>query len=374
MIYLDNASTTLIKPQSVGIAVMEGINSHSYANPNRGSYEMSLNSLRALYNLREELGELFGVEALNVSLCANVTTALNLVLNSLLHRGDHIITSVAEHNSVLRPLNHLEQRGVEVSYLPLTGDKIDLCFLNKLLQKNTKAVCLTAMSNVSGEITDLKTAAEFCKKHGLILIIDGAQAVGTMDLNLKDFDRTVLCFTGHKSLYGPQGTGGIAVKGDIKFEEVFSGGGGNSSDEHQSHFMPDIFEYGTINVHSNLGLLAGVKYVKSIGIDKISKDLFELSSYLYKSLKATPGVKLYGGHDFPHGPIVSFNYKDYSSEEVADILWQKKEIATRAKLHCAPLYHKAMATDVRGMVRVSLSTFNTFEDVDKLIETIKNIP
>lgn len=374
MIYLDNASTTLIKPESVGIAVMEGINSKSYANPNRGSYEMSLNSLRALYDLREELGELFGVEALNVSLCANVTTALNLVLNSLLHKGDHVITSMAEHNSILRPLNHLKLKGVEVSYLPLSGDKIDLSFLNKLLQKNTKAVCLTAMSNVSGEITDLKTAADFCKKHGLILIIDGAQAVGTMDLNLKDFDRTVLCFTGHKSLYGPQGTGGIAVKGDIKFEEVFSGGGGNSNDDHQSPFMPDIFEYGTINVHSNLGLLAGVKYVKSIGIDKISKDLFELSSYLYKSLKATPGVKLYGGHDFPHGPIVSFNYKDYSSEEVADILWQKGKIATRAKLHCAPLYHKAMATEVRGMVRVSLSTFNTFEDVDKLIETIKNIP
>lgn len=374
MIYLDNASTTLIKPESVGIAVMEGINSRHFANPNRGSHEMSLNSLRALYDLREELGELFGVEALNVSLCANVTTALNLVLNSLLHRGDHIITSVAEHNSVLRPLNHLKLKGVEVSYLPLSGDKIDLSFLNKLLQKNTKAVCLTAMSNVSGEITDLKSAADFCKKHGLILIIDGAQAAGTMDLNLKDFDRTVLCFTGHKSLYGPQGTGGIAVKGDIKFEEVFSGGGGNSNDEHQNPFMPDIFEYGTINVHSNLGLMAGVKYVKSIGIDKISKDLFELSSYLYKSLKATEGVKLYVGHDYPHGPIVSFNYKDYSSEEVADILWQKKEIATRAKLHCAPLYHKAMATEVRGMVRVSLSTFNTFEDVDKLIETIKNIP
>lgn len=374
MIYLDNASTTLIKPESVGIAVMEGINSKSYGNPNRGSYEMSLNSLRALYDLREELGELFGVEALNVSLCANVTTVLNLVLNSLLHSGDHVITSVAEHNSVLRPLNHLKLKGVEVSYLPLSGDKIDLSFLNKLLQKNTKAVCLTAMSNVSGEITDLKTAADFCKKHGLILIIDGAQAAGIMGLNLKDFDRTVLCFTGHKSLYGPQGTGGIAVKGDIKFEEVFSGGGGNSNDEHQSPFMPDIFEYGTINVHSNLGLLAGVKYVKSIGIDKISKDLFELSSYLYKSLKDTPGVKLYGGHDYPHGPIVSFNYKDYSSEEVADILWQKGKIATRAKLHCAPLYHKAMATEVRGMVRVSLSTFNTFEDVDKLIETIKNIP
>lgn len=374
MIYLDNASTTLIKPESVGIALMESINSQSYGNPNRGSYEMSLNSLRALYNLREELGELFGVKSLNVSLCANVTTVLNLVLNSLLHKGDHVITSVAEHNSVLRPLNHLKLKGVEVSYLPLSGDKIDLSFLNKLLQKNTKAVCLTAMSNVSGEITDLKTAADFCKKHGLILIIDGAQASGTMDLNLKDFDRTVLCFTGHKSLYGPQGTGGIAVKGDIKFEEVFSGGGGNSNEEHQNPFMPDIFEYGTINVHSNLGLMAGVKYVKSIGIDKISKDLFELSSYLYKSLKATEGVKLYGGHDFPHGPIVSFNYRDFSSEEVADILWQKKEIATRAKLHCAPLYHKAMATDVRGMVRVSLSTFNTFEEVDKLIETIKNIP
>ncbi|MDK7354445.1 aminotransferase class V-fold PLP-dependent enzyme [Peptoniphilus harei] len=373
MIYLDNASTTLIKPESVGIAVMEGINSRNFANPNRGSYEMSLNSLRALYDLREDLGELFGVKALKVSLCANVTTALNLVLNSLLHEKDHIITSRAEHNSVLRPLNHLKLKGVEVSYLPLIGNKIDLSYLNKLLQKNTKVVCLTAMSNVSGQITNLKAAADFCKKHGLILIIDGAQAAGSMDLNLKDFDRTVLCFTGHKSLYGPEGTGGIALKGDIKFEEVFSGGGGNSNDEHQSPFMPDIFEYGTINVHSNLGLLAGVKYVKSLGIDKISKDLFELSSYLYKSLKSLEGIRLYGDHGYPHGPIVSFNYKDYASEEVADLLWQKGEIATRAKLHCAPLFHKAMGTDKRGMVRVSLSTFNSFEDVDKLIETLKNI-
>ena len=373
MIYLDNASTTLIKPESVGIAVMEGINSRHFANPNRGSYEMSLNSLRALYDLREDLGELFGVEALKVSLCANVTTALNLVLNSLLHENDHVITSMAEHNSVLRPLNHLKLKGVEVSYLPLAGDKIDLSYLNKLLQKNTKAVCLTAMSNVSGQITNLKTAADFCKKQGLILIIDGAQAAGGMDLNLKDFDRTILCFTGHKSLYGPEGTGGLALKGDIQFEEVFSGGGGNSNDEHQSPFMPDIFEYGTINAHSNLGLLAGVKYVKSLGIDKISKDLFELSSYLYKSLKSLEGISLYGDHDYPHGPIVSFNYKDYSSEEVADLLWQKGEIATRAKLHCAPLFHKSMGTDKRGMVRVSLSTFNSFEDVDKLIETLKII-
>ncbi|WP_195445225.1 aminotransferase class V-fold PLP-dependent enzyme [Peptoniphilus harei] len=373
MIYLDNASTTLIKPESVGIAVMEGINSRHFANPNRGSYEMSLNSLRALYDLREDLGEFFGVEALKVSFCANVTTALNLVLNSLLHEKDHIITSMAEHNSVLRPLNHLKLKGVEVSYLPLKGDKIDLSYLNKLLQKNTKAVCLTAMSNVSGQITNLKAAADFCKKQGLILIVDGAQAVGSMDLNLKDFDRTILCFTGHKSLYGPEGTGGIALKGDIKFEEVFSGGGGNSNDEHQSPFMPDIFEYGTINVHSNLGLLAGVKYVKSLGIDKISKDLFELSSYLYKSLKSLEGIRLYGDHHYPHGPIVSFNYKDYASEEVADLLWQKGEIATRAKLHCAPLFHKAMGTDKRGMVRVSLSTFNSFEDVDKLIETLKII-
>ena len=374
MIYLDNASTSLIKPESVGLAVMEGINSRHFANPNRGSYEMSLNSLRALYDLREELGELFGVEALKVALCANVTTALNLVFNALLHEKDHIITSMAEHNSVLRPLNHLKLKGVEVSYLPLAGDKIDLSYLDKLLQKNTKAVCLTAMSNVSGQVTHLKTAADFCKKHGLILIVDGAQAAGTMDLNLKDFDRTVLCFTGHKSLYGPEGTGGIALKGDIKFEEVFSGGGGNSNDDHQSPFMPDIFEYGTINVHSNLGLLAGVKYLKSIGLDKISRDLFELSSYLYKSLKSLEGLRLYGDHADPHGPIVSFNYKDYSSEEVADLLWQRGEIATRAKLHCAPLFHKAMGTDKRGMVRVSLSTFNSFEDVDKLIETLKKIP
>ena len=119
--------------------------------------------------------------------------------------------------------------------------------------------------------------------------------------------------------------------------------------------------------------MAGVKYVKSLGIDKISKDLFELSSYLYKSLKSLEGIRLYGDHDYPHGPIVSFNYKDYASEEVADLLWQKGEIATRAKLHCAPLFHKAMGTDKRGMVRVSLSTFNSFEDVDKLIETLKNI-
>ena len=142
MIYLDNASTTLIKPESVGIAVMEGINSRNFANPNRGSYEMSLNSLRALYDLREDLGELFGVKALKVSLCANVTTALNLVLNSLLHENDHVITSMAEHNSVLRPLNHLKLKGVEVSSLPQAEDKIDLSYLNNPLKKTQRQFVL----------------------------------------------------------------------------------------------------------------------------------------------------------------------------------------------------------------------------------------
>ncbi|CEM61164.1 aminotransferase class V-fold PLP-dependent enzyme [Treponema phagedenis] len=372
IIYFDNSSTTLIKPKEVGDAVRDSINSQAFANPSRGTYDMSVNSLRKIYTLRSELAEFFGIdEPLNIALTSNVTTALNLSLNSILASGDHVITSLAEHNSVLRPLYHLNNLGVEISFLPLTDKgEIDLSFLEKLIRPTTKAVVITHMSNVSGIVTNLQVVYDFCLMNNLYLIIDAAQSAGVINIkfNKGKYPKTIFCFTGHKGLYGPQGTGGIIRVGDFDLHEVFTGGGGNSKLKTLEE-MPDIFEYGTINVHSNAGLLEGVRYVKKYGIEKIEKHNKDLAKYVYENLKNLTGAVLYNEIE-NNGGIVSFNYKNYASKKVSDYLWEKGQIATRPALHCAPLYHKAMGTYERGMVRVSFSTFNTKEEADQLLKIL----
>ena len=374
MIYFDNSSTTLLKPKTVADAVYNAINNLEYSNPSRGSYDMSINALKAIHKTRLKIANLFNVEPLEVALTPNVTTSINLVLNSLLNKNDHVITTMAEHNSVIRPLNHLKNLGIETSLLPLDEfGEINLNYLDKLLRPNTKAVVITTMSNVSGYRTNISYVYEFCRRNGLILILDAAQSAGLYEMNFKPLNDLVVCFTGHKGLYGPQGTGGIILKGNMSLREVFSGGGGNSLDAHQENFMPNIFEYGTMNVHSNLGLIEGIEYINSMGINNIEKKLFEMTSYLYNELAKNKNVTLYTRLKSTNGPIISFNYKDLSSKTLSELLWNKGEIATRAGLHCVPYYHRSMQTVKRGMCRISLSTFNSSHEIDKFLKILYKI-
>lgn len=374
MIYLDNSSTSLIKPDVVAKTLYEAVASKKFSNPSRGFYDEAINSSQAVYDTREILADFFGIEdPLNISFTANITTSLNLVLSSLFKKGDHIITSLTEHNSVLRPLYQLEDRGVELSFIDIDDNfNLKLEELDKYLRENTKAIVITAESNVSGAMTDLDYLYDFAIDHDLLVIIDGAQAAGTVKIkfNERKYPRIIFCITGHKALFGPSGTGAIIDLSGEKFKNVFTGGSGvNSFDRFNPVDMPDVFEYGTINFHSIIALGAGVKFIDEVGIDEVSGKIHDLRKKLFWAIKDIPGIKLYSNEK--DTSIVSFNYKDYASSEISEKLYKMSKIASRGGIHCAPLFHERVGTKNQGIVRLSLSYFNNEDEIDKTIETIK---
>ena len=374
MIYLDNSSTTLIKPDVVSKTLYDAIASRKFSNPSRGFYDEAINSSQAVYDVREILADFFGLEdPLNIAFTANITTSLNLVLSSLFKKGDHIITSLTEHNSVLRPLYQLEDRGIELSFIDIDENyNLKLYELEKYLKKNTRAIVITAESNVSGAVTDLDYLYDFAIEHDLLLIVDGAQAAGTVKIkfNERKYPRLIFCLTGHKALFGPSGTGAIIDLSGEKFKNVFTGGSGvNSFDRFSPVEMPDVFEYGTINFHGVIALGAGVKFIDEIGIDKVSEKIHALRRKLFYGIKEIPGIKLYCNEK--DSSIVSFNYKDCVSSEISEKLYKMSKIASRGGIHCAPLFHERVGTRDKGIVRLSLSYFNSEDEIDKTIETIK---
>ena len=372
MIYLDNAATTIDKDESVARAVYQAIISKSFGNPSRGAYKVSLDALDLLMQTRKKVGSFFGMDnPLKVVLCQNITFALNFVIKSLFTRGDHVITSLSEHNSVLRPLYDLEKEGTEISFIGIKDDfSLDLEKIEKLVKKNTKALVITGASNVSGVLTDLDRAYEICKKNNLKLIIDGAQVAGYVPFDIKKYENSIFLFTGHKGLHAPQGTGGFIVNGDFDFRQVFSGGSGfDSFSKTQPHILPDLFEPGTANVHSFAGLKSAIEFLENNSHDDINK----LTKILYEGLKDIEGIKFYSNINLKHVPILSFNVKDIPANYIAMKLWDDYEICVRAGSHCAPLFHEKMKTKKQGIVRMSLSFYNTKEEIEKTIEALKNI-
>lgn len=294
MIYLDNAATSIKKPEAVAKAVYNSLVSQEYGNPSRGGYDPSLNSLRELIEIRRTISDFFGgEEPLKVVLTPNITYALNFLIQGLFKSGDHVITSLNEHNSVLRPLYDLENKGLELSFLDLNDDfSTNLDELKCKLKSNTKGIVLNAASNVSGKVTDLKTVNKFCLENNLYLIVDGAQLAGCIPFSLKDYENIIFAFTGHKSLHGPGGTGGFIVKGDFEFSGVFSGGSGFDSFSHsQPRSLPELYEPGTINVHSFIGLKAAIESIEELGVNKIYYKLDKLTRILYDGLSQINNVK-----------------------------------------------------------------------------------
>lgn len=373
MIYFDNAATTIDKDKSVAEAIYNALMSKSFANPSRGSYELSLNALRKMMEVRMTIGEFFGVnDPKEVILTPNVTFALNFIIKSLFKSGDHVITTMAEHNSVLRPLYDFAKIGGELSFIGLDKEfNLKLDDVEGLIKANTKAIIITGASNVSGKVTDLKKVYSICKKHDLRLIIDGAQLGGVCEFSLKDFDNTIFAFTGHKALHGPQGTGGFVIKGDFDFDQVFSGGSGfDSFSKTQPKVLPDLFEPGTANLHSFVGLEASIKYLEA---HKPYKKLDELTRYLYTSLKKNPRLEFYTHLEEVNAPIVSFNIEGFDANTVGQILDEDYGICVRAGSHCAPLFHKIMRTEHRSIVRLSLSFYNTNKEIDQVVKAIDEI-
>lgn len=375
MIYLDNAATTMQKPEEVIEAVVQAM--HSMGNAGRGAHSASLEASRTIYDTRELLCRFFGgTDPRRLVFTSNSTESLNIAIKGLFEPGDHVITTMLEHNSVLRPLYEMEERGVELTIIP--ADKkgvIDYNDIEKAIRPNTKAVVCTHGSNLTGNLVDIERIGKITRKNGLLLLVDASQTAGVFPIDVEKMQIDVLCFTGHKGLLGPQGTGGMYVREGIQIRPLKSGGSGvqTYSKSHPAE-MPTALEAGTMNGHGIAGLHAAVEYIQRTGIDQIRKREQECMKRFYEGVIQVPGVKVYGDFDdMNRCAIVSLNIGDYDSSEVSDELLTEYRISTRPGAHCAPLMHEALGTVEQGAVRFSFSHFTTDEEVDTAIKAIREL-
>ncbi len=376
MIYLDNAATTLVKPQQVIDAVMQAMT--SMGNSSRGTHSQSLKAARTVYDARCRAAELFSCErADHVVFTANSTEALNIAISGLIDRGRHVITTELEHNSVLRPLYRLEQeRELSLSFVKADKDgRIDYADFEKLINDKTQAIVCTHASNLTGDMLDIARIGAIAKAHGLYFIVDASQTAGCCPINMKDWGIDVLCFTGHKGLMGPQGTGGMCIAPGVEIRPWKVGGSGvQSYNRSQPEEYPTRLEAGTLNGHGLAGLAAALEFISETGVDNIHRHEMALMRRFYEGVKDIPGVKIYGDHSTDErAAIVTLNIGDYDSGAVSDELSETYGIATRPGAHCAPLLHKALGTREQGAVRFSFAYYNTESDVDKAIAAIKEL-
>ena len=375
MIYLDNAATTMKKPPAVVTAVTEAL--CSMGNAGRGGHDASLDASRVIFNARQKIAELFNGESpRQIVFTANSTESLNITIKGILEPGDHVITTALEHNSVLRPLYEMEDRGVELTVIGsnLTGC-IDYADFEKNIRDNTKAIVCTHGSNLTGNMLDIKRIGAIARAHDLIFVVDASQTAGVFDIDVQEMNIDILCFTGHKGMLGPQGTGGMYVREGVHVKPLLSGGSGvQTYSRNHPVEMPTALEAGTINAHGLAGLSAAVDYLNETGLDEVRRIEKELMTHFYEGVKDVPGVKIYG--DFTAGErcaIVTLNIWDYDSSEVSDALYMHFGISTRPGAHCAPLMHQALGTVDQGAVRFSFSHYNTMEEVDAAINAVKEL-
>lgn len=375
MIYLDNAATTMQKPQCVIDAVVAAMT--SMGNAGRGANEASLSASRVIYDTREKLCRLFGGDnPKQVVFTNNSTESLNIAIKGILDPGDHVITTMLEHNSVLRPLYEMEKQGVRLTVVKSNGEgKIDISELEAAIAEDTKMIVCTHGSNLTGNCVDVEAIGAIAEKKGVIFAVDASQTAGVFPIDVKRMHIDVLCFTGHKGLLGPQGTGGLYVREGVSIRPLKSGGSGvqTYSKSHPSQ-MPTALEAGTLNGHGIAGLHAAIQYLEETGIDKIRETEQRLMWKFYEGVKEIPEVKVYG--DFSSKErcaIVTLNIGDYDSGEVSDALLTDYGISTRPGGHCAPLMHEALGTVEQGSVRFSFSHYNTEEEVETAIRAVKEL-
>lgn len=375
MIYLDNAATTLHKPQQVIDAVVHAM--QSMGNCARGTHEEALDAARTVYDARVRLASLFGCPRVDhVAFTANSTEALNIAINGLIGPGDHVISTDLEHNSVLRPLYRLEaEHGAELSFVP--ADKlgnVDYADFERLMKPNTRAVVCTNASNLTGTVLDIERIAKTAHSHGALVIVDASQTAGCWPIDMKKMGIDVLCFTGHKGLMGPQGTGGICVKEGIEIRPFKVGGSGvqSYSRTHPAEY-PTRLEAGTLNGHGIAGLGAAAKFISETGVENIHVKEHSLMLRFYEGVKDIEGVTVYGDFTKDKTAIVALNIRDYESGEVSYELSQGYGIATRPGAHCAPRMHKALGTAEVGAVRFSFSFYNTEEEIDEAVRAVAEL-
>lgn len=376
MIYLDNAATSRPKPPGVKEAMVKFMEEIE-ANPGRSGHLLSIEAARILYETREALSTCFNVkDSSRIIFTLNATESLNLALKGLLKPGDHVITSSMEHNSVMRPLRDLEKKGVELSIIPCSREGfLDPQEVERRIQSNTRMVVLNHASNVTGTLLPISEVGLIARKHDLLFLVDAAQTAGAYPIDVERDGIDLLAFTGHKSLYGPQGTGGLVIGERVpekKMTPLKQGGTGSWSEfEEQPDFLPDRFESGTPNGVGIAGLLAGIQFVLEKGVEQIHQYENDLIEKLINGLKEIPRVKLYGPENRADQiGTLSFNLAQLSSSDVALRLENEFGILCRPGLHCAPLAHKTIGTFPEGTIRFSPSYLNSEGEVDQALQAV----
>lgn len=374
-IYFDNAATSDPKPPSVVKAVTDAL-TRCNANPGRSGHRAAIEAGRIVLDARQRLQSILGAkDATGVIFTLNCTDALNLAIKGSLNYGDHVITTLLEHNSVLRPLNELARRGrISLTMLPPRDDGfIAPEDVRRAILADTRLIVVTHASNVTGAIQPVAAIGQIAREHGVRYLIDGAQALGAMPVNVRALSCDLYAFPGHKSLLGPQGTGGLYIRPGIELYTLREGGTGSSSDSmFQPEELPERYESGTVNLPGIAGLGAGCAFVSGRLAQILSHER-ELTAALYEGLSKMDGVTLYSpAEEAARAGIVSFNVGDLSSSQTADAL-ARKNIAVRGGLHCAPGAHRFLGTLRRGAVRASVGHANTFEEVDQFLRTLREV-
>ena len=375
MIYLDNAATTLVKPPQVIDAVVKAMG--TMGNCSRGTHDGALSAARVVYSAREKIAKLFNCpRADHVVFTANSTGALNIAISGIIGEGDKAVSTDLEHNSVLRPLYRLEaERNVKLSFAAADRQgNIDYAQLASLITPKTRAVVCTHASNLTGNMLDIARIAKLAHQNGALMIVDASQSAGCIPIDMQAMGIDVLCFTGHKGLMGPQGTGGLCIMNGIEIRPFKVGGSGvQSYSKTQPEEYPTRLEAGTLNGHGIAGLSAAVDFLCEITPAAIHAHETALMSAFYNKVSALPGVTVYGDFTQDRAPIVTLNIGDMDSGEAAEILSDEYGIAVRSGAHCAPRMHEALGTVSQGAVRFSFGWFNTMEEAEQAADAVRDI-
>ncbi|WP_300379732.1 aminotransferase class V-fold PLP-dependent enzyme [Clostridium sp.] len=379
-VYLDNASTTFPKPKKVVDSIYDFLTNIG-GNPGRSNHENSITTNRILLDARETISNFFGLSSVeNVIFTNNITTSLNVLINGALTNGDHVITSSMEHNSVLRPLESLKNNSIIELDIVMANKFgfINPLDIQKLIKVNTKMVVISHASNVFGSIQNIKEIGRICKEHKLFFILDSAQSAGVLDINFNDLSLNALAFTGHKSLFGPQGTGGFII--DDEFNKacsplILGGTGSLSYSLIQPDFLPDKFESGTLNMPGIVGLQEGFRFIEKEGLKTIRQKNKFLRDKLVYDMRNISDLLLYDDFDNldNYTSCISINMEGLDPSELSFILDSDYNIKNRSGLHCAPLAHETLGTFPSGTVRLSLSYFNTKEEIDYTLVALNKI-
>ncbi len=378
-VYLDNAATSRHKPNSV----IEAVNNYLKnigCSPGRGGYECSLKAGRIVLETRLAVAEFFNVpNPEQVIFTHNITHSLNYAIKGLLKKGDHVVTTSMEHNSVVRPLRSLEKRGIiGVDFISCddTG-MLNPEDVSRAIRDDTRMIVITHASNVAGTLMPVREVAQIAQKHNLFFVLDTAQTAGVYDIDFQELNLDVLAFTGHKSLMGPPGTGGFAISKRAAREMVplIEGGTGSISDrEYQPDFLPDRFESGTMNTPGLAGLKAGIDFIKEVGLNEIRGHELALAKKLIEGLEQIKGVRIYGPRNINlQTPTISITVEGFDTGELSFVLDNEYGIMTRSGLHCAPLAHRTIGSFPEGTLRFSIGYFNTEEEIDYTLECMERI-